>query len=150
MNIASANFSLVCVLDPSTLFTLPRLEQMWAGPISVALFAPVNENQFKMLSTRTRVAVVHSSVPKSLNYLRNVAINNTLTTHYLVIDAGTIVDPSLHSVLQSLPSSLLTPSTALILPLFFFLSSPSSSVASLKGCRESEACWTACFLFPFH
>ena len=54
MNIASANFSLVCVLDPSTLFTLPRLEQMWAGPISVALFAPVNENQFKMLSTRTR------------------------------------------------------------------------------------------------
>ena len=78
MNLASTNFSLVCVLDPPTLFTLPRLEQMWSGPISVALLAPVNESQFKMLSSRTRVAVVHSSLPKSLNYLRNIAINNTL------------------------------------------------------------------------
>lgn len=151
MNLASTNFSLVCVLDPPTLFTLPRLEQMWSGPISVALLAPVNESQFKMLSSRTRVAVVHSSLPKSLNYLRNIAINNTLTTHYFVIDAGTIVDSSLHSVLQSLPSSFLTPSTALILPLFFLLptfssSSLSSSSLPLKGCRENEACWTACFL----
>lgn len=161
MNLASTNFSLVCVLDPPTLFTLPRLEQMWSGPISVALLAPVNESQFKMLSSRTRVAVVHSSLPKSLNYLRNIAINNTLTTHYFVIDAGTIVDSSLHSVLQSLPSSFLTPSTALILPLFFLLSSPSSSSPSssslsssslssssppLKGCRENEVCWAACFL----
>ena len=151
MNLASTNFSLVCVLDPPTLFTLPRLEQMWSGPISVALLAPVNESQFKMLSSRTRVAVVHSSLPKSLNYLRNIAINNTLTTHYFVIDAGTIVDSSLHSVLQSLPSSFLTPSTALILPLFFLLSSLSSSSLSsssppLKGCRENEACWAACFL----
>ena len=130
LNLPSFNFSLVCVVDRSTLFTLSHLEQMWPGPISVAVLAPVNESQFMMLSSRTRIAVVHTSLPKSLNYLRNVAINNTRTTHFLVIDSGTLVDVSLHSVLQSLPSSLLAPSTALILPLFFVLPSSSSSSSS--------------------
>lgn len=130
----SYNFSIVCVLERHNWFYVKQLEEMWPGPISIAIPSPVPEKDIASLSPRVRMAVVETNGLFPLNYLRNVAINNTITSHYIVIDSGTVLDSSLFQTFQVLPPTVLDPSTAIILPLFFTSSVPA------KGCRDDETC----------
>ena len=130
----SYNFSIVCVIECHNWFYVKQLEEMWPGPISIAIPSPVPEKDIASLSPRVRMAVVETNGLFPLNYLRNVAINNTITSHYIVIDSGTVLDSSLFQTFQLLPPTVLDPSTAIILPLFFTSSVP------VKGCRDDETC----------
>ena len=73
-----------------------------------------------------------------VNKLRNIAIVNTVTTHFLVMDMDMWPTRSLFEEMQKMPSSVLSdPKSAIIVPLLFF-----KLDLVLPNCGSLDSCFT--------
>ncbi|KAK8816436.1 hypothetical protein WA556_001381 [Blastocystis sp. ATCC 50177/Nand II] len=130
----SYNFTVVCAFPYSEMAYLSALIQMWPSFISVSVFKPtttvLEDINTAILTLRlpSRVRLVLVDQPEGtytdsfyypVNYLRDLAIQNCITTHYIVVDSGTLLSPNLHAELTRLTDAECGTKVALILPLFF-------------------------------
>lgn len=117
---------------------------MWPSFISVSVFKPtttvLEDINTAILTLRlpSRVRLVLVDQPEGtytdsfyypVNYLRDLAIQNCITTHYIVVDSGTLLSredrsqhsppANLHEELTRLTDAECGAKVALILPLFF-------------------------------
>ncbi|KAK8806284.1 hypothetical protein WA171_007368 [Blastocystis sp. BT1] len=146
------DFTIISQSSSERLFFLPHLLERWHGSISIALFITEKEepdivrslveNQYP---SRLRITLyIHNSdstkdcvyqrKKKStlscvttniypINRLRNIAISNIQTTHFIVFDMDMWPAPNLYQELSSLPSSYLDNDYFVtIIPAFSFTS----------------------------
>ena len=79
------------------------------------------------LASRTQIVLWHQgnmtftdAYHYPLNALRNRAIAVVRTTHYMVVDEGMLLSPTLFSKLNYIDKSILNTDGAVILPTFFY------------------------------
>ncbi|KAK8816244.1 hypothetical protein WA556_001189 [Blastocystis sp. ATCC 50177/Nand II] len=162
--------SLVSQISADRLFYLRHLLQRWEGPISIAVM--VNKSELSSVeksikrsnfSSRLRLTLyivgvsdqpdcVYGFEKKKLvcresriyprNLLRNLAVDNTLTSHFLLIDEDVWPAYTAYTALTSLPQAYLAnPFNAMILPTFALSNSvlSPSMCTTLRSCVDSAA-----------
>ena len=97
---------MVCAFPYTEIAYLSALVKMWPSFISVSVFKftstaleDVNAAILALrLPSRVRLVLVEQpddtytdSIYYPVNYLRDLAIQNSITTHYIVVDSGTLL-----------------------------------------------------------
>ena len=156
---------MVCAFPYSEMAYLSALIQMWPSFISVSVFKPtttvLEDINTAILTLRlpSRVRLVLVDQPEGtytdsfyypVNYLRDLAIQNCITTHYIVVDSGTLLSredqfqhsppANLHAELTRLTDAECGTKVALILPLFFPSTPTQQSQQSQQQSQSQQDC----------
>ena len=152
----------MCALRYTELGYVSTLAQMWPSFISVSVLKPVATDRDEAreaiaslgLPSRVRLRVLDPSEraqtePQNfpINRLRNLAIQNCVTTHYVVVDSGTLLSrdassalsrvENLYDELTSLSAAECRQRVAMILPLLFL-------PPHQRNCRRNDTCLMEC------
>ncbi|KAK8796405.1 hypothetical protein WA588_000540 [Blastocystis sp. NMH] len=162
------DFTVISQTTKERLFFFPYLLQRWKGPLSIAIMTNVTDTeeietfiQSSNFPDRLRLALYITGLPGKtdcvyrrtsrglrcvratiypLNRLRNIAIQNSLTSHFVVFDMDMWPAKHTYKTLRSLsPSYLANPFAVTIIPAF---SLPPALLESAK-CRSFRGCVTA-------
>lgn len=125
--------TIIAATTPNRLTFLPSLLKRWPGQFSIAVKVKAGEERLvrktlRQLSLPDRVRLVlYLTPPKHKHYLqfpvnklRNLAIVNIVTTHFLVLDMDMWPIHSLYTEIQRIPKDVMdSDSSAIIVPAFF-------------------------------
>lgn len=143
------DFCVVVTLSIDRLFMIPHLLSRWPGYISLVIYT----HSLHLSHTRTYIrslrlpprvtATLYISFPNSpdyleypINSLRNCGIRFCFASHVVMIDIDMVPSENLYHELHSIPHSLFTHHSLIILPSFFL----SSDVVDPINCGSYRNC----------
>ena len=134
----------ICVTTPNRLVFLRQVLFYWTDPLVIIVYAPLEQQEelLRFVATHhlprrlTLLLFLHTGrTDFPVNLLRNTAIRNVATTHFLVLDMDLWPCRAAAKELRRIPASVLRGRSAVILPGFFF-----DRKALLKHCSSVETC----------
>lgn len=142
-------FTLIYSSKPNRVKLLKRTVSLWSQPIIISIYCEYHlydglhkwifENHFPE-RVEFVVFVVesnswnHNTYP--MNYLRNIAIKRTRTTHYMVLDMDEWIIPSMEVEIMKIPKSILNnPLNVIVLPMVIM-----NDVMITKSCCSFDDC----------